>query len=31
LGGALPDRVTAAPRPPVDIIRGKGVETRKTE
>jgi pilus assembly protein CpaB len=31
LGGAMPDRTTAAPRPPVDIIRGKGVETRKTE
>jgi pilus assembly protein CpaB len=31
LGGAVPDRGTLAPRPPVDIIRGKGVETRKTE
>jgi hypothetical protein len=27
----MPDRGTLAPRPPVDIIRGKGVETRKTE
>jgi pilus assembly protein CpaB len=31
LGGAMPDRVTTAQRPPVEIIRGKGVETRKTE
>ena len=31
LGGAVPERGTIAPRAPVDIIRGKGVETRKTE
>jgi pilus assembly protein CpaB len=31
LGGAMPDKVIAAQRPPVDIIRGKGVETRKVE
>ena len=31
LGGAMPDKVLTVQRPPVDIIRGKGVETRKTE
>ena len=31
LGGAMPDKVLTAQRPPVEIIRGKGVETRKTE
>ena len=31
LGGAVPERGTIAPRAPVEIIRGKGVETRKTE
>jgi pilus assembly protein CpaB len=31
LGGAMPDKALTVQRPPVDIIRGKGVETRKTE
>jgi pilus assembly protein CpaB len=31
LGGAVLERAPAAARPGVDIIRGKGVETRKTE
>jgi pilus assembly protein CpaB len=32
LGGAMPEKVITAQRPPpVEIIRGKGVETRKTE
>jgi pilus assembly protein CpaB len=31
LGGAMPERVITAERPPVEIIRGSGREIRKTE